>query len=121
VGEEGRKKKEIGGKKGEVGRIKWDPRGAGERPAVARWLRAYSIAASLFPIFLIWFDFWFDLIFIFWEYEVLPGILGEWVYNTPIFWSLPNLTLEVLNLPFLMEIGDFIFFQILYFLNLEYI
>jgi hypothetical protein len=26
----------------------------------------------------------------------------------------------VLNLPFLMEIGDFIFFQILFFLNLEY-
>jgi hypothetical protein len=30
------------------------------------------------------------------------------------------LHLEVLNLPFLMEIRDFIFFQILVFLNLEY-
>jgi hypothetical protein len=28
--------------------------------------------------------------------------------------------LEVLNVPFLMEIGDFTFFQILFFLNLEY-
>jgi hypothetical protein len=41
------------------------------------------------------------------------------VYNTPIFWSLP-LHLEVLNVPFFMEIGDFTFFQILFFLNLEY-
>ena len=39
-----------------------------------------------------------------------PDILEEWVYNTPIFWSLP-LHLKVLNLPFLMELGDFIFFQ----------
>jgi hypothetical protein len=48
-----------------------------------------------------------------------PRFLGEWVYNTSIFWSLP-LHLEVLNLPFLMEIGDFTIFQILFFLNLEY-
>jgi hypothetical protein len=50
-------------------------------------------------------------LFYFGTFEELPGILGEWVYNTPIFWSLP-LHLEVLNLPFLMEIGDFTFFQI---------
>jgi hypothetical protein len=48
-----------------------------------------------------------------------PGLLGERVYSTPIFWSLP-LHLEVLNVPFLMDIGDFTFFQILFFLNLDY-
>jgi hypothetical protein len=37
----------------------------------------------------------------------------------PIFWSLP-LYLEVLNLPFLMEVGDFIFFQIFFLLKLYY-
>jgi hypothetical protein len=31
-----------------------------------------------------------------------------------------TLYLEVLNVPFLMEIGDFTFFKILFFLNLEY-
>jgi hypothetical protein len=40
-----------------------------------------------------------------------PGFLGEWVYS-PYF--------EVLNVPFLMEIGDFTFFQNLFFLNLDY-
>jgi hypothetical protein len=44
------------------------------------------------------------------SYEELLGILEEWVYNAPIFGSLP-LNLEVLNLPILMELGDFIFFQ----------
>jgi hypothetical protein len=47
-----------------------------------------------------------------------PGILEKWVHNTPIFWSLP-LHLEVLNLPLLMELGDFIIFQILFLLKLE--
>jgi hypothetical protein len=47
------------------------------------------------------------------------GFLGEWVYSTSIFWSMP-LHLEVLNLLFVMEIEDFTFFQILFFLNLEY-
>jgi hypothetical protein len=41
------------------------------------------------------------------------------MYNIRIFISLP-LYLEVLNVPFLMEIGDFTFSQILLFLNLEY-
>jgi hypothetical protein len=48
-----------------------------------------------------------------------PGLLEERIYINPIFWSLP-LHLEVLNLPFLIEIGDFTFFQILFFLNLDY-
>jgi hypothetical protein len=39
--------------------------------------------------------------------------------SSPIFWSLP-LCLEVLNLPFLIEFGDFTFFQILFLQNLEY-
>jgi hypothetical protein len=39
--------------------------------------------------------------------------------SSPIFWSLPS-HLEVLNLPFFMEFGDFTFFQILFLLNLEY-
>jgi hypothetical protein len=63
--------------------------------------------------------FQFFNFFNFGTFEEQPGILGEWVYNTSIFWSLP-LHMEVLNLPFLMEIGDFTFFQILFFLNLEY-
>jgi hypothetical protein len=47
-----------------------------------------------------------------------PRLLGEWVHNTPIFSSFP-LHLEVSNLPFLIEFGDFTFFEILFFLNLE--
>jgi hypothetical protein len=47
------------------------------------------------------------------------GFFVGYVYNTPIFQTLP-LDLGVSNLPFLMELGDFIFFQILFFLNLEY-
>jgi hypothetical protein len=39
---------------------------------------------------------------------------------SPIFWTLP-LHLEGWNLPFLIELEDFIFFQILFLLNLEYI
>jgi hypothetical protein len=39
--------------------------------------------------------------------------------SSPIFWSLP-LHLEVLNLPILMEVGGFTFFQILFLLKLEY-
>jgi hypothetical protein len=46
-------------------------------------------------------------------YEDGLGILGEWVYNTPIFWSLP-LHLGGWNLPFLMVLGDFIFFSIFF-------
>jgi hypothetical protein len=48
-----------------------------------------------------------------------PGLWGEWVHNTPIFPSFP-LHLEVSNLPFLIEFGDFTFLEILFFLNLEY-
>jgi hypothetical protein len=48
-------------------------------------------------------------------------VLYCWIFYIflNIFWSLP-LHLEVLNVPILMEIGDFTFFQILFFLNLEY-
>jgi hypothetical protein len=41
------------------------------------------------------------------------------VHSTPIFSSFP-LHLEVSNLPFLIEFGDFTFFQSLVFQNLEY-
>jgi hypothetical protein len=47
-----------------------------------------------------------------------PGLLGKWVHRTPIFSSFP-LHLEVSNLPFFIEFGDFTFFEILFFLNLE--
>jgi hypothetical protein len=58
---------------------------------------------------------------------ISPKRWAAWIRNleksplrvsTPIFWSLP-IHLEVLNLPFLMELGDFVFFQILFFLKLE--
>jgi hypothetical protein len=52
--------------------------------------------------------------FFFGTFVELLGILGEWMYSTPIFWSLP-LHLEVLNLPFLMEIEGFNIFKILFF------
>jgi hypothetical protein len=44
--------------------------------------------------------------------------LGEWVHSAPIFSSFP-LYLEVSNFPFLIEFGDFTFFEISFFLNLE--
>jgi hypothetical protein len=47
------------------------------------------------------------------DLEVWDGM-----YSTPIFWSL-HVHLEVLNLPSLMELGDFIFFSILFLLKLE--
>jgi hypothetical protein len=47
-----------------------------------------------------------------------PGLLGKWVHSTTIFSSFP-LHLEVSNLPFLIVFGDFTFFEILFFLNLE--
>jgi hypothetical protein len=52
-------------------------------------------------------------------YEDGPRILGEYVYNNLIFWSLP-LHLGGWILPFFMELGDFIFFQIYSLLKLEY-
>jgi hypothetical protein len=63
-------------------------------------------------------NFFSFFIFHFWLFGDGPSILEEWVYSTPIFWSLP-LHLGVWNLPFLIELGDFIFFQILFLLNLE--
>jgi hypothetical protein len=79
----------------------------------------------IFYIFNIFFTFltW-HLTFFYKIYKALAcskglGFFGGCIYSTPIFWSLP-LHLEVLNLLFLMEIGDFTFFLILYFLNLEY-
>jgi hypothetical protein len=60
------------------------------------------------------FDF-FDFVFgILRKLRDGRGIWGEWVYNTPIFWSMP-LHLEVLNLPFVMDIRDFTIFRILFF------
>jgi hypothetical protein len=47
------------------------------------------------------------------------GILEEWVYNISIFWTLP-LHLGGRNLPFLMELGDFIFSKNKKILKLEY-
>jgi hypothetical protein len=66
------------------------------------------------PIFLKFFYFFF------WKFEKWAMAFGRMGVQHPIFWSLP-LHLEVLNLPFFMKIGDFNFFQILFFLNLGYI
>jgi hypothetical protein len=48
-----------------------------------------------------------------------PGLLWGVCAQHPHFLKLA-LHLEVLNLPSLMDFGDFIFFQILFFLNSEY-
>jgi hypothetical protein len=64
------------------------------------------------PNFLL--SFYFIFTFFFGSVENGLGLLGEWMYNTPIFWSLP-LHLEVLNVPFFMEIGDFTFFKFYFF------
>jgi hypothetical protein len=55
----------------------------------------------------------FLFLFYFLKFGDGPGILEEWVYSTPIFWNLP-LHLEVFNLPFLIELGDFNFFPNLF-------
>jgi hypothetical protein len=65
----------------------WSPAGLGRptaswRPWVARRPWPCQTVPSGFPIFFLIFDF-------FWTYEELLGILKKWVYNTPIFWSLP--------------------------------
>jgi hypothetical protein len=90
----------------------------GRRATVGHWLAAGQCMAMSrsVPYFLKFFYFWN---FLFWKLGNGPGLLGEWMYITSIFWSLP-LHLEVLNVPFLMEIGNFTFFQILFFLNLKY-
>jgi hypothetical protein len=59
---------EEGGKKKEVGRKKWDPCVAGKQPLVV----GRGTAVSIFY-------------FLFWSHEEFLGILGEWVYITPIF------------------------------------
>jgi hypothetical protein len=40
--------------------------------------------------------------------------------SSPAFWTLP-LYLEGWNIPFFMKLGDFIFFQILFLLKIDYI
>jgi hypothetical protein len=56
--------------------------------------------------------------------EVLGMGQGFWdnggIAPPPPFFEACPLHLEVLNVPILMEIGDFTFSQILFFLNLEY-
>jgi hypothetical protein len=97
VGEEG------GGKKNKIGPVHGWLATSGCLPAVG--FSHCSITVFNF------FDFYFYFLIFFGSSEELPGILGEWVYNTPIFLSLP-LHFEVLNLPILMEFGDFTFFSI---------
>jgi hypothetical protein len=91
----GRRKKRGGGKK--------NGGGMKNKMGPAHGWRACPIVAYLFSNFLIFFNF------LIWSYEVLLGIWGEWVHSTHIFSSFP-LHLEVSNLPFLIEFGDFIFF-----------
>jgi hypothetical protein len=52
----------------------------------------------------------FFLIFFKGPYMLQASLEGVCVYNTPIFCTLP-LHLGVSNLPVLMELGDFIFFE----------
>jgi hypothetical protein len=95
-----RKKMGAGGrKKGGSFRTKEACSAAGRRPLV---VGHYAVNSSNFLFFI--------LFVLFWTYKEFLGILEEWMYNTRIFWSL-LLHLEVLNLPFLMKIGDFTFFS----------
>jgi hypothetical protein len=85
----------------------------GGRPLVARRPRvdAWTYCAS--PNFLNFLNFFF------WKFGKWARAFGRMGVQHPHFLKLP-LHSEVLNLSFLMEIGDFTFFQILFFLNLEY-
>jgi hypothetical protein len=74
----------------------------GRPPTVGRHLALSNLLS--FSCFFFFYNFFLESL------ENGPGLLGEWVYSTPIFGSLP-LHLEVLNVPFRMEIGGFIFFQ----------
>jgi hypothetical protein len=96
---EGRRRKKAGGNN-----KKMEPaQGCGWQLAVTRQPQPCQTTQ------VVAFNF-FKFLNFFWSFEEVPGILGEWVYTIPIFWSLP-LHFELLNLPFLMELGDFIFFQ----------
>jgi hypothetical protein len=97
---EGKKKKKF--KKNGYSPIGWgvDPRLAGNRGSMPQLVRLYPF-------------FWKKVIYKFYFFGSWgngPRLLGEWVYSTPIFWSLP-LYLEVLILLEFIESGDFTFFQ----------
>jgi hypothetical protein len=79
----GRRKKKGGGRKNKMG------------------LASYKPASSIFSNFLIFF----------WNYEELPSISGVRICVQNLHFLKLASHLEVLNLPFLMELGDFIFFQ----------
>jgi hypothetical protein len=88
------------------------------RPPAAGWNLDRVGLVHFFWIFFFWcFLLHFGQFFI-GVLENGPRLLGEWMHSTPIFSSLP-LHLEVSNLPFLIEFGDFTFFEILFSLNLE--
>jgi hypothetical protein len=91
------------------------PRRAGRRPLIAGRPRPTVYQIVDWNPFFHFFDI---CLFIFGVMKNGLGILGNWVYNTSIFWTL-FLHLEVWNLPFVMELGDFIFFQN-FWLKLEY-
>jgi hypothetical protein len=95
----------------------------GQRPAVGVWSpgcdQAPTAGRHLRRVGLVFF-FLFNLIFFKFFIGSLgngPRLLGEWMHSTPIFSSFP-LHLEVSNLPFLIEFGDF--FLEFFFLNLDY-
>jgi hypothetical protein len=82
---------------------------SGCQPVAACSLTNYGLT----PPFL---GFWHFFFTSFLCHEDRLGILGEWMYNTPIFWSLP-LHLGGWNLPFLIELRKLInFFKLV---NLE--
>jgi hypothetical protein len=113
----GRRRKNGGDKKKKWGRKsnKMEP-ARGQRATAGR-PPAMSLSHCRVTVFK-FFGFFFFNFFFGGSFEEIPDILGEWVYNTPIFSSFP-LHLEVSNLPFLIKFGDFIFFEILFFLSLE--
>ena len=83
---------------------------------VAHRLQVNAWPYQIGPFFLKLFSF---LFYIFKNLRNGPRFLGEKVYSTYIFWGL-SLHFGRWNLPFLMELRDFIFFQILFLLKLEY-
>jgi hypothetical protein len=100
----------------------WSPARPGPTTSGARRLRVDTWTRSAWSFFFEFFFFWCFLLH-FGQFFIGSlgnglGLLEEWMHSTPTFSSFP-LHLEVSNLPFLIEFGDFTFFKILFFLNLE--
>jgi hypothetical protein len=86
----------------------------GRWPTVARqpWPVVWQTigCSSCDPPFFQFFNFLWLFFGVMRKFGDGPSISEEWVYSIPIFWTLP-LHLGGWKLPFVMELGDFIFFQ----------